>query len=185
MGRVPELYRSAEWDKVRSPAVREWTLTLTSRVKRAQAQVQDPNWALLGHGLLVTGPVGTGKSSAAALVCTEAARRERTIRWSYVPDLCDAIAQNAAERQKEIRLQANIDLLVWDDFGTRDLADWEVGYLDQIVEARYRARKPMVVTSNWTTADLRTDVRLARMVDRWRERVCSNFVVLTGESMRG
>lgn len=184
MGRVPDLYRDADWGLVRSPAIREWTLALEARARRSITRGSNPNWRLIGHGLLVMGPVGTGKSSSAALCCLEAARLEKSIRWAYVPDLCDAIAQRAAEREKEIKLQAAADLLVWDDFGTRDLADWEIGYLDQIVEARYRQRKPMVVTTNWTAEDLRGDARLARMVDRWRERVCSNAVVLTGESMR-
>lgn len=184
MGRVPELYRDADWLRVRSPAIREWTIALDARAQRLGGRCPHPNWALLGHGLLILGPIGTGKSSAAALVCKEAARLEKSIRWSYVPDLCDAIAQNAVGREKEIKLQAAADLLVWDDFGVRDLADWEIGYLDQIVEARYRQRKPMIVTSNWLADDLRGDARLARMVDRWRERVCSNVAILTGESMR-
>jgi DNA replication protein DnaC len=184
MGKVPEVYGDADWSQVRSPAIREWCIALDARAQRLGGRCAEPNWQVLGHGLLIIGPVGTGKSSAAALVCQEAARLEKSIRWSYVPDLADAIAQRAQERQHEIRLQEAADLLVWDDFGVRDLADWEIGYLDQIVETRYRARKPMVVTTNWTGADLRSDPRLARMVDRWRERTASMFAVLGGESMR-
>lgn len=184
MGHVPELYRDAVWDRVRSPAIREWTFALDGRAQRLGGRSKHPNWQVLGHGLMILGPVGTGKSSAAALVCQEAARLEKSIRWSYVPDLADLIAQTAATRSKEIALQEAADLLVWDDFGVRDLADWEIGYLDQIVETRYRRRKPMVVTSNWTADDFRDDPRLARMVDRWRERTASNLAVLAGESMR-
>ena len=183
IGRVPDLYRGATWDRVRAPAIKEWTIALAARTKKAD-EPGPANFALLGHGLLVFGPVGTGKSSAAALICREAALQGRTVRWSYVPDLCDKIAQTAKERTHESRMQEAVDLLVWDDFGVRDLADWEVGYLDQMVEARYRSRKPMVITTNWTAADLRDDARLARMVDRWRERVCSWSAVLAGASMR-
>ena len=181
-GKVPDLYESATWDKVRSPAIKEWCLPIEARLP---SKVGTPNWALLGHGLLILGPVGTGKSSAAGLVAKDVVFHDRSVRWSYVPDLADTMALSAKDRAAEMRWQEMADLLIWDDFGVRDLADWEIGYLDQIVEARYRARKPMLVTSNWTAEDLRADQRLARMVDRWRERVCSNVAILTGASMRG
>lgn len=184
-GKVPDLYGAAEWERVRSPAIKEWCLPLAARLPSARVQGSATNWALLGHGLLILGPVGTGKSSAAALVATDVVFHDRSVRWSYVPDLADTMALSARDRALEMRWQESADLLIWDDFGVRDLADWEIGYLDQIVEARYRARKPMLVTSNWTADDLRADQRLARMVDRWRERVCSQVAILTGESMRG
>lgn len=182
--RVPQVYRSAEWGKVRSPAVREWTVGLAARTQRRSDPVP-PNWNLLGHGMLILGPIGTGKSSAAGLCSMEAMRLGKSVRWSYVPDLVDRLMSSPRERREEIQHQSIVDLLVWDDVGVRDMAEWEIGYLDQIVEARYKKRKPMIVTSNWAASDLRGDPRLARMVDRWRERVCSNVVILGGESMRG
>ena len=139
---------------------------------------------LVGHGLLIVGPVGTGKSSAAALLCQAAAEIGRKVRWSYVPDLLDGLGSSAKERAQEIRWQEMADLVVWDDFGVRDMADWEIGHLDQIVENRYRSRRPMVVTTNLRPEDLREDERLVRMMDRFRERVCSMGCVLGGTSMR-
>jgi DNA replication protein DnaC len=180
---VPELYREADWDRVREPAIREWARTLEARTLR-KSDSGVPNWQLLGHGLLLLGPVGTGKSSAAALCAHECAKIGRRVLWSYVPDLADSLADKAVKRTELIRRQTGVDLLIWDDFGVRDLADWEIGYFDQIVESRYRSRRPMIVTTNWTIDDLRADVRLGRLVDRWREMVCSNAVLLRGESMR-
>lgn len=180
---VPEVYRQAQWTTVRSPAVGIWARDLTARTKK-RSEPGTENWGLLGHGLLILGPTGTGKSSAAALVCRAAVVAERTCRWTYVPDLIDRMAAGPKERLHEIRMQSAVDLLVWDDLGVRDMADWEIGYLDQIVEARYRARKPMVVTSNWTADDIKTDPRMTRLVDRWRERTASTAVILSGESMR-
>lgn len=177
------MYLGAVWERVRHPAVQQWTLGIAGRLQD-RTDPTPPNWRLLGHGLLILGPVGTGKSSAAALAVREAVRIDRTARWAYVPDLLDRLGTGPKERDLEIRRQIAVGLLVWDDFGVRDMADWEVGYLDQIVDGRYRARKPMIVTSNLTGADLSSDDRLARLVDRWRERVCSTAVVLGGESMR-
>jgi hypothetical protein len=180
-GRVPEPYADGVWDRVRNPAVREWTLGMDARLGGSPT----PNFKLLGVGMLIVGPIGTGKSTAAALCCSEAARLRYRPVWSYVPDLADALHGNPTDRADLIRQQVAADLLVFDDFGVRDLADWEIGFLDQIVEGRYRRRRPMIVTSNWTPADLVKDERIARLADRWRERVAANVVVLAGESMRG
>lgn len=181
---VPTVYHSAEWRLVRSLAVQEWALGLRARTLR-RSDPEPPNWALLGHGLLIMGPTGTGKSSAAALCIREALRLDRSALWTYVPDLLDKMTLGPKERTHEIRRQSAVDLLVWDDFGVRDMADWEVGYLDQIVDARYRNRKPMVITTNLLGEDITADQRLARLTDRWRERTASGGVVLGGESMRG
>lgn len=183
MARVPPLYAEAQWDKVRSPAVREWTLGLPARTQH-RTDPGTPNYALLGHGMLIQGPTGTGKSSAAALVARETLLAKKTVAWRYVPDLLDSLTANPRERNAEIKRTSAVDVLILDDFGVRDMADWEIGYLDQIVEARYRIRKPIVVTTNFTTEQLMGDQRLGRMVDRWRERTASARVVLAGESMR-
>lgn len=184
LGGVPDVYREAKWPTVRSGAVREWAYGVGARTAK-RSDPGSPNHALLGVGLLILGPTGTGKSSAAALCCRAAAEAERTVRWTYLPDLVDRMTAGAKERQHEIAMQVGVDLLVWDDLGVRDLADWEIGYLDQIVEGRYRRRRPMVVTSNWTPEDLKNDQRLGRLVDRWRDRTARDLVVLGGPSMRG
>jgi len=132
----------------------------------------------------MVGPTGTGKSSAAALCCRAAVEAGRSVHWAYVPKLADRLAGKAAERAELIRHQESVDLLVWDDFGVRDLADWEIGFLDQIVEARYSRYRPMIVTSNHTPAMLAGDARIGRLVDRWRERTAAALIVLGGASMR-
>lgn len=181
--RIPPLYLGAEWGLVRDAGVRQWTLGISGRIQDRSDETP-PNWRLLGHGLMIIGPVGTGKSSAAALCGMAAIRVDRTVLWSYVPDLLDVMSAGNRERREEISRQSGVDLLIWDDFGVRDMADWEIGFMDQIVEARYRRRRPMIVTTNLSRADLTSDGRLSRLVDRWRERVCSGVVALTGESMR-
>ena len=182
-GGIPEAYLEADWGRVRSLAVYEWAAAINARTySRADASPRQPRFA--GRGLLLLGPVGTGKSSAAALACRAAVKGGRSVLWQYVPDLIDELSDKPAKRADAVR-RAAADLLVWDDFGVRDAADWELGYLDQIVERRYRDFKPMVVTSNLTATDLATDTRLQRIVDRWRQRTACDMVVLSGESQRG
>lgn len=173
----------ATWQKVLSPAVREWSLTVAERAyRRADAQPRDGRFA--GRGLMLLGPVGTGKSSAAALLCREAVTVGKNCLWQYVPDLIDDLSDKAAKRSEVVRRAGSADLLVWDDFGVRNMADWELGFLDQIVERRYRDFRPMIITTNLTTNDFLSDPRLQRITDRWRERTACDKVVLSGESMR-
>jgi DNA replication protein DnaC len=183
LGHVPELYWKAEWDKVRQPGIREWCRTLEVRTARP-SDGSTLNWRLLGRGLMLLGGVGTGKSSAAGLICLEAAKLRRTLRWAYAPTLLDELLEWRA-RPQLMRELAAVDLLVLDDFGVRALTDWEVGYLDEIVERRYHARRPMVVTANLTVHDLRSDERWARMVDRWRERTAADVIATGAVSRRG
>lgn len=182
-GGVPDVYMEAQWRQVRSTAVQEWAFTVTERTHRRSDGTPRPS-RFIGRGLLLLGPVGTGKSSAAALACTEAAMKRRTVLWQYVPDLIDELSQKASHRATVVNRAARADLLVWDDFGVRDMADWELGYLDQIVERRYRSFKPMIVTTNLLAEDLVGDTRLQRITDRWRERTACERVILSGDSMR-
>lgn len=180
---MPQLYTEGDWARVRSELVQRWAHGVEARTRRRS----DPgtvNWSLIGRGALLVGPRGTGKSTAAGLLCRAAVTAGRTVQWSYLPDLADSLAGKPAERAQVVRHQVAVDLLVWDDFGVRDLADWEIGFLDQIVEGRYRAYRPMIVTSNLTPTMLAADQRIGRLVDRWQERTAASLIVLGGASMR-
>lgn len=152
---------------------------------RIKTEVEDWCWHALplieaGKGAIIFGPVGTGKSSTAALLTTAAVKLGKKVRWSYVPDLCDQMLNQY--RRQEIRgKQVEPDVLVWDDFGVRPFAQFELGVLDQIVESRYRLRKTMIVTTNLTVEQLQAP-EFARLRDRWRER-CAAWVI-GGKSQR-
>lgn len=166
---VPDEYRDVAYDRCRvENEVRAFNATLDVRCGR-------------GEGALILGPVGTGKSSTAALVVHEAVKRKMSARWTYVPDLCDLML-NTYKRQEYRAMQVSPDVLVWDDFGVRPFSEFEIGVLDQIVEARYRMKKTMIITTNLTMDVLRGDPKFARMVDRWRQR--NEAWVITGASQR-
>lgn len=133
-----------------------------------------------GEGLLLLGSVGTGKSSAAGLVCRAAVRADIGVRWWYVPDLIPRLADRQ-HGEHVARQCIQTPLLVWDDFGVQGLRDWQLGLLDRVVEGRYRRNRPMLVTTNLTRQALE-DPALARMNDRWSERRYA--LTIAGESMR-
>jgi DNA replication protein DnaC len=167
---VPVQYRDGDWATCRvADDLRAYVSSMEDSLAR-------------GKGVMLFGPTGTGKSTTAGLLCREAVIRRFAPRWSYAPDLRDLLKPTDGKRVRTMDRQRSADLLVWDDFAVGGLADWEIGWLDQIVEYRYQRRKPMVVTTNLTAQTLRDDARLLRMVDRWRE--MNMGVVVTGESMR-
>lgn len=166
--RVPEKYIGARPDRVRERAIIEYADDVRAR-------------AALGAGLVISGPVGTGKSSAASVVVREALKADLTARYVYVPNLIEHM-QERINRSEAVKVQLTPDLLVWDDLGVGGLADWQVGWLDRIVELRYQRSRPMVVTTNLTARSLMHTDELRRMVDRWRER--GSLVVIGGESQR-
>jgi DNA replication protein DnaC len=161
---LPDRYQEATWEGVDVPDAAEWRHTVAL-----------PAFLRRGQGLLIPGPVGTGKSSLAAVIAMEAlqvplfpgAADFHTVRWEYVPRMLDElIGGNRIEVQTR---QERPGLLVWDDFGVGQLADWMVPYLDRIVETRYRNRRSMIVTTNIDPALLAGDPALARIMSRWRQ----------------
>lgn len=165
---VPPLYATATWDECRAgKALREYTDRLASHMAS-------------GRGLMLLGPVGTGKSSAAGLVAQEVVKLEKRVIWWYVPDLL-AEMREPREARAIVKASSGVDVLIWDDFGVAGLPEWQIGMLDRIVENRYQRQKPMIVTTNLSRQALE-DPALARINDRWAER---RFVVtIGGESMR-
>lgn len=161
---IPARYQEAVWQKVRYPQIRSYADGWAS------------NWEH-GRGLMIFGSVGTGKSSVAALIAKEVLAGGFTARWEYVPTMVDEIGDRQS-RMAAYRRQVTPSLLVWDDWGVTNLAEWQIGLLDRIVERRYSRKMPMVVTTNLTGADLRADEALQRMVDRWNQ-------VMTGWTIDG
>lgn len=165
---VPPLYARATWAECRADkALHEYTSQLQAHVGA-------------GRGLLLLGPVGTGKSSAAGLVAAEAVKLDLRVKWWYVPDLLSEM-RDAKHAQEIVRASSGVDVLVWDDFGVAGLAEWQIGMLDRIVENRYHREKLMIVTTNLSRKSLE-DPSLARLNDRWAERRFA--ITISGESMR-
>ncbi len=166
---VPTAYRAPKWDLCQKRDVlKAWCSGITQKMA----------W---GKGLVFLGDMGTGKSFAASLIAHEAIRAHKHVRWTYAPQLLNLL-QDKSTRLRTLNQQIGADLVVWDDFGVRDPADWEVEMLDEIVEGRHAARRSLVVTSNWTRERFDQDQRLGRMMDRWRERQA--LVYFVGKSQR-
>lgn len=119
--------------------------------------------------LVLFGGYGCGKTHLAAAIANHALERGRPVLFVVVPDLLDhlraAFGPNSParydERFEEVR---SAPLLILDDLGTQSSTPWAQEKLFQILNYRYNARLPTVVTSNSSPEEI--DLRLrSRLFD--------------------
>jgi len=160
--RWPARYVDADWSQCRAEDVlKSW---LDER----------PTSSLLLHG-----PVGTGKTSAAGLVCRDLWWAEWSLftHWQEMPQLLSWDADDDVKR-----LMRSAPILVVDDFGLSMLPDWSLAEFDALVEHRYSSGRGFVVTTNLAPSTIREERAWHRFVDRWAESMLA--VAMPGESMR-
>ena len=130
----------------------------------AQAFAESPDgW------LVLVGQSGCGKTHLAVAIANERLRQRQPVIFTVVPDLLDYLRSTFGPDSKvtydrlfeEIR---TTPLLVLDDLGAQVSSPWAQEKLYQIINYRYNARLPTVITTNVHMEDL--ERRLAsRLMD--------------------
>lgn len=138
-------------------------------------------------GLMFLGGVGTGKTFAACCLANELVDRGFST-WVVTAGALTRAAGNFSLSEETFLKIRKVDLLVVDDFGTQANTEHSLSLLFDVIDERYKAKKPLVITSNLTAGDFKntTDIRLRRIFDRVIEMcVCPiSPVVLIGKSLR-
>jgi len=141
-----------------------------------------------GTWLLFMGNVGTGKSHLCAAIINEVIRSGCTALFTKAPRLLrevkDTFHRDAEITQSEIIARmGEIDLLVIDEVGIQFGTDTERMILYEILDLRYEAMRPVILTTNIT--DLKSLEKLLgeRIIDRLFEGE-SKIVVFEWESYR-
>jgi DNA replication protein DnaC len=114
--------------------------------------------------LLISGPYGCGKTHLAAAIANACVERAVPLLFVLVPDLLDYLRAAYApdspvsydQRFEQVR---NIDLLILDDLGTQNTTPWAAEKLYQLLNYRYLAELPTVITTNLQPSEM--DPRLA------------------------
>jgi DNA replication protein DnaC len=181
---VPENYRHLAWD--RAPMTE--LATGTKRVLRGYVKNYE-RYRREGHGLWLSGPIGVGKTSAAALIHKDLAEQHAELRrdvhrrdargqrimgfWS-----CDKLLRRLrASFAEDSELDAEavheqlcqLELLVIDDLKAPRHTDWSRGELYGLINTRYENRLPTIFTADVDEATLRADLG-DRTIDRLVER---------------
>lgn len=124
-----------------------------------------------GRGLIIVGPVGTGKTHLASAIVHELAKQDIFVLFVFVPDFLDEIRETYDEEYDEeedkFELAKNARVLVLDDLGTERITEWTKEKITQLINYRYNNILPTIITTNLIGKEL---------IDRIGERAYSRLV---------
>lgn len=159
----------------------------------------DPRMAALAHryvekrdqiqaeniGLLLHGNTGGGKTFWAASIANAMIDHRCSALITTIPQLVTAMAQDyEQEKPAIIKKLANVRFLVLDDIGFERQTQYAAEKLFEIIDARYKARRPLIVTTNLTMEEIKnpSQMEYKRVFDRIVE-MCQP-VHVSGEGRR-
>lgn len=101
-----------------------------------------------GKGLLLFGDVSTGKTFAAACVANALIDRGVPVLMTNFSQITNRIQEGFKGRQDYIDSLNGFDLLVIDDLGAERDTEFMTETVYTIIDSRYRAGLPMIITTN-------------------------------------
>lgn len=104
------------------------------------------------NGLIFSGKVGRGKSHLCAAITMELLSRGHSVVFGTVTNLLAQI-RNTYSSDKETEKMVfdrfvRCQMLVIDDLGKEKVTDWTEQTVYELINARYEANKPLLVTTN-------------------------------------
>jgi DNA replication protein DnaC len=174
---IPPRYRGVSFDR---PPVSDMERDLTTKaavadVRRFIDQIDDRIDS--GRGLWLFGDTGTGKTTLAMLISKAALEAGHSVAIYSLPKLLARIRRTYdAEPGGDSYLAfferlTSVDLLHIDDLGAEKRSDWVLEQLYALVNERYEAERPVLITTNLPHEELeeqigkRTVSRLSQMCD--------------------
>ena len=136
-----------------------------------------------GKGLLLHGGVGVGKTFAAACIVNALIDKGRPCLMTNFARILNTL-WGIDEKQAYIDSLNKFDLLVLDDLGIERQSEYVQEQVFNVVDSRYRAKLPLIVTTNLPLKELTSpaSVGYGRIYDRLLE-MC-HPVKVEGESRR-
>lgn len=125
-----------------------------------------------GQGLILFGNVGTGKTFYSACIANALMDDGYTVMMTNFPTLISRLQKTAFDKTDYMSELVSYDLLIIDDLGVESSSEFRQENVYAVIDARYRAKKPVIVSTNLTAEELRNpkDVMSARIYGRILER---------------
>ena len=119
------------------------------------------------QGLLLWGPVGTGKSYAAATIANELLERKTSVVMTSFIKIIKEVGTFDEDNGKIEKINS-AKLLIIDDLGAERGTDYTLERVYDIIDSRYRSNKPIILTTNLTMEQMKDcdDIRYNRIYDR-------------------
>lgn len=143
-----------------------------------------PELRKTGQGLLLYGEVGRGKTYAAAEVANALLDKGYSVLMTKFKRIENTIFGMSEDKQKYYDSLNRFDLLILDDLAAERKTEYMQEIVYNIIDDRYRAGKPMIITTNLTSAELKNpqDIMSKRIFDRVMERCLP--IEVTGTNRR-
>lgn len=138
-----------------------------------------------GIGLLLCGTVGTGKSFLAASIANALIDQGTPCLMTNFSRIISRISEKFGGDQKYLDNLNRFDLLIIDDLGAERDTEFTWEKVMDVIDARYRAGLPIIITTNLSMRQLsdQSDIRRQRVYSRLRE-MCV-FLEVQGTDRRG
>ena len=171
------------------PAMREWTFANDNgkcpQMKHAHFYVD--NWPTIraeNIGYLLWGGVGTGKSYFAGCIANALMEQEVSVRMTNFALILNDLTASFEGRNEYIARLCRAPLLILDDFGMERGTEYGLEQVYNVIDSRYRSRRPLIVTTSLSLQDLQhpQDTAHARIYDRLLE-MCAP-IRFSGENFR-
>ena len=130
------------FEKRQWPQPADVTITLLCRAMADHAR-REP-------GLLLWGSVGTGKSFLAGCIANALMEQEVPVRMTNFARILNELNGSFSGRNDVVDKLCRYPPLIIDDFGMERGTEYALEQIYNIVDSRYRSRKPLIVTTNLT-----------------------------------
>ena len=122
---------------------------LTDKAKRYVEHWEDA--ARKNIGLLLFGDVGTGKFFLAGCIANALLEQDVPVLMTNFPTILNRMTGLFGSERADFLASLNAyDLLILDDLGAERGTEYALEQVFAVIDARYRSRKPLVVTTNLT-----------------------------------
>ena len=158
------------------PAIRHWTFGNDNgnchQIEKAHFYVE--HWETMcseNIGYLLWGNVGTGKSYFAGCIANALMEMEIPVCMTNFATILNDLFKGAEGRNEYITRLCAYPLLILDDFGMERGTEYGLEQVYNVIDSRYRSKKPLIVTTNLTLEQMQhpADTPHARIYDRLLE----------------
>lgn len=170
-------------------SMREWTFERDNgrnpQMKYARYYVEHfEDMKAENVGYLLWGSVGTGKSYLAGCIANALMEQEISVCMTNFAAILNDLKNGFDDKNAYISQLCRYPLLIIDDFGMERDTSYGLEQLYNVIDSRYRSRKPLIVTTNITLAEMQKpeDTAHSRIYDRLLE-MCVP-IAFHGESFR-
>ena len=160
---LDEKFRGATFGAFKVTKYNERNLKLCRRYAMKFDQMVEKD-----QGLIFWGSVGTGKSFAAACIANYLLDRKVPVVMTSFVKLLEVFQSGRDEETSILNRLGYAKLVIFDDLGAERGTDYALEKVYNIVDSRYRKSLPMILTTNLTIEDMKSevDMRYRRIYDR-------------------